>query len=161
MRKILAFLVVAVCLGITGCAFYHGPLAPLPSVNDSDAAELIIIRDWGLKAGAGSIHINLNGVDVYALENGAYISLRVNAGNHSIMTWIVKGEKDRIENKSNFIQLSLNAGDKHYLFVRTNHNPWTVWTIVKKLSQQEGEELLKKSTPTKADPGPPPARYSQ
>jgi hypothetical protein len=141
--KLGSLKLIVACLLLAGCA-YHGPLTPLPPVIKSDAAEIIVFREWGFKSGGVPITITIDGADVYALENGRYTILHVNAGDHNIITWIWEDEKDRVSNRSNFMSLTLKPGEKRYLSIRTNHNPFTVWTIVKEVSQVEGQELLAK-----------------
>jgi hypothetical protein len=159
MKKILLLLVVVTCLGLVRCA-YHGPLTSLPVVKDADAAELVFIRGMGFKAGGLPMYIAIDGVNAYALENGAYTSFKVSAGEHSVMVWMFESEKGRTHNTSNSIKLTLKAGDKRYLYMRTNHNPWTAWTIIEEISRQEGEELLQSRSPSSATPDrEPPQGY--
>jgi hypothetical protein len=163
-RKMKRFLIViAVCGILSGCGFYHGPVHDLPPITESESSELTIIRLRGWKSSAVPFHVDIDGTTIYALESGAYKTFTLNVGSHAITIWMREEEKWRTENTSNQIELNLKPGDKKYYITRTNHNPWTTWSLMEEVTQQEAEKLiqtLKPATPG-TNPLDPDVNYSK
>jgi len=87
----------------------------MPPVNASDAAELVIIRESAFASGGAPMTVAIDNRPVFAIENGAYVSLQVKAGEHLVgVRFEGLGLGYR---QDSFVQVSLNAGEKRYLLL--------------------------------------------
>ncbi|SBV98130.1 exported hypothetical protein [uncultured delta proteobacterium] len=146
MRRALLVLATMACLGLTGCG-YHGPLMSLPSVNDFEAAEIIVIRENSFYGSGGASVVSIDKQEVFALENGAYISFRVKAGDCLVSGAFETGGAFG-QRKDSFVQLTLKPGEKRYLYLTFNSDfPRVAWIRLVEIPAQDAEELLKKSKP--------------
>jgi len=107
MRKLMMVLVaVAVCAVVSGCAPYSGALVSLPKVQDAESSELIIIRESTSFQCFVPIIIQLDGINVFSITNGAYVIFKIKAEEHVVSALLYGGE---IRGESS-IRVSLKPG---------------------------------------------------
>jgi hypothetical protein len=79
---------------LTGCA--HGVLGPIPAVDPTQAAEIVIIRPTGFVGCGTSLPVTLDGQDAYGVACGEHVILVVAPGERIIgdkhWPWFVTDE---------------------------------------------------------------------
>ena len=152
MHRTLMLLAVLICLGMAGCA-YHGPLASMPPVNASGAAELVIIRESAFASGGAPMTVTIDNLPVFAIENGANVSLQIKAGEHLVgVRFEGMGLGYR---QDSFIQITLKAGEKRYLLLSPHPGGgFYPYASIAELALPEGEARLQKSKPSGQPPSP-------
>jgi hypothetical protein len=67
---------------LAGCTA-HGPLAPLTTFQ-SDAAEIVVIREWRYLMGGGNFTISLDGTPLYGIATSEHVIIPVAPGYHVV-----------------------------------------------------------------------------
>ena len=127
MRKLYRYIFSMFLCILIGCT--HGLIGSLPHI-DSNAAELIVIRDHAFTGSGVSYKVTLDDQDVLAIRVGEYAKLPVAAGVHKIGVGKFMSYNVRFE-----------PCKKYYFVIKTSF----YGVVIEPLSEEKGLDLISKS----------------
>jgi hypothetical protein len=125
---------------LAGCTT-HGLIGALPTIpNPTDAAEIVVIREWRFIGGGANLEITLDGAPVYGISTGEHVSLRVAPGYHVVGVF----PKGPWKNEST-VNVQAAPQQRYYFRIETS-NPLAPDFILQPVGAEVGQALMAKTT---------------
>jgi hypothetical protein len=129
-----------VVLLLAGCTT-HGRIGALPTIsNPTDAAEIVVIREWRYLMGGGNFTISLDGAPLYGIATSEHVVIPVSTGYHVVG---VAAKGPGLSEVT--VSVQAVARQRYYFRVETG-SVFSPGPLLLPISANVGEALMAKTT---------------